>query len=68
MKLHPITNQGKPDTRYSIEKEYCGHPESRFVVRFCGEWVGQSLFYSAAILLATSHNCQRKGAAIIVSK
>lgn len=30
------------DARYSITLEHCGYPEARHVVRFCGEWVGQS--------------------------
>jgi hypothetical protein len=67
MKSHPVTNDGKADTRYEIEREFCGHLEKRFVARFCGEWIGQSKFYSAAVMLAVGHNCQRKGCAIIVS-
>jgi hypothetical protein len=63
MKLHPITHEGgKPDLRYSIAQEFCGHAEKRFVARFCGEWIGQSISYPGAVLLAVGHNCQRKGA------
>ena len=30
------------DKRYSIAREYCGYDTPRWVVRFCGDWVGQS--------------------------
>lgn len=29
------------DNRYTITKEYCGYPEAKYILRFCGEWVGQ---------------------------
>lgn len=58
---HPILK----DSRYTIAKEFCGQPEARFVVRFCGEWIGQSKFYSSAVMLAVGHNAQRHGALVI---
>ena len=53
------------DSRYEIKREGCGYDDARFVARFRGEWVGQSLFYSSAVLLCVGHNCGRKGAPII---
>ena len=53
------------DSRYEIKREFCGYEDARFVARFRGEWVGQSLFYSSAVLLCVGHNCGRKGAPII---
>ena len=64
MKQHPVTINGEPDTRYSIEKEDTLNIASRFVARFCGEWIGQSQFYSSAVLLAIDHNSRRKGAMV----
>lgn len=29
------------DTRYTADLEYCGYPERRFVLRFCGVWIAQ---------------------------
>lgn len=69
MKLHPVHHDdGSLDRRYSIEKEFCGYPEPRFVVRFCGDWICQSPYYTAAVMRAVGHNMQRKGAAIIVGQ
>jgi hypothetical protein len=28
------------DGRYSVTLEFCGQPRKRWVVRFCGEWIG----------------------------
>lgn len=61
---HPISK----DARYTIQKEYCGYPEPRFVVRFCGEFIGQSKFYGSALMLAVGNSCQRRGCNVIVAK
>lgn len=69
MTYHPIHHaDGSIDHRYSIAKEFCGHPEPRFVVRFCGDFICQSKFYTAAVMRAVGHNCQRKGAVVIVEQ
>lgn len=60
MKKHPIKDQ-----RYSVEKEFCGYSEARYVLRFCGEWVMQSPSYSACVVRAASESAQRRGCAIV---
>lgn len=50
------------DRRYSIAKEYCGYSEPRFVLRFCGEFVAQSLSYSAMATRAIGEHARRSGA------
>lgn len=45
----------KPDNRYTITREYCGHPEPRYIARFCGEWLGQSYNKSDAERIAAEH-------------
>lgn len=63
---NPIRHDnGKIDARYSIALEYCGYEKPRYVARFCDEWIGQSAFYSSALMLATGHNARRKGALVI---
>jgi hypothetical protein len=47
------------DSRYTIAMEYCGYAEPRYVVRFCGQWVGQSANRSDARQIAESHNRAR---------
>lgn len=64
-KQHPITNNGRTDERYSVRLEYCGHEKPHYVVRFCGEWIGQSQFYGSALMLASGHNARRNGALVI---
>lgn len=61
MKTHPISS----DQRYTVTREFCGHKEARFVARFCGEWIGQSISYPTAVLLATGHRLKRAGALIV---
>lgn len=53
------------DHRYTVEKEFCGHPAPQFIARFCNEWIGQSQFYSSAALLAIGHDANRRGLPII---
>ena len=66
-KRHPVTHDnGKPDFRYSVALEFCGHAKPHYVARFCDdEFIGSSEFYSSAALLAIGHNARRKGAMII---
>ena len=41
----------RPDERYTITREFCGHRGMRWVVRFCGAWIGsRSTFDRAARL------------------
>ena len=69
MTYTPIHHEdGSVDRRYTIAKEFCGYAEKRFVARFCGDWIGQSQFYTAAVMLAVGHNMRRKGAAVIVGQ
>lgn len=47
------------DKRYSISLEWCGYPEQRYVVRFIGDWIGQSKKPSGAILKSIFHQDKR---------
>lgn len=47
------------DKRYQIAQEFCGYPEPRWVVRFLGQWIGQSASYQQAQDLAQIHNANR---------
>jgi hypothetical protein len=64
MKMHPI----RSDQRYTITKEFCGHVEPRFVLRFCGEWVMQSQFYANVLIRAVGDSAMRRGAVAIEGK
>ena len=58
MENYPVThNNGAIDRRYTITQEYCGHDGPRYVARFCGEWIGQTMSYSGAVLKAIGHKC-----------
>ena len=61
MKMHPISS----DERYTVQREFCGHKEARYVARFCGEWIGQSMGYSQSVMLCTTHRMRRNGSPII---
>jgi hypothetical protein len=56
------------DRRYTVTKEFTGHAKPQWVVRFCGEWVASSPFYSSAVVRAVGHNAERMGAPVIVAK
>lgn len=43
------------DKRYNIAREYCGYDTPRWVVRFCGDWIGQSASQQTARDLAQAH-------------
>ena len=47
------------DKRYSIELEFCGYSTPRYVVRFCGKWIDQSVSKQTAIAAAVDHNINR---------
>ncbi len=47
------------DKRYSISREFCGYAEARYVVRFCGDWIGQSKFKARAVKLAIAAKGRR---------
>lgn len=59
--LHPIAN----DKRYSIALEYCGQTSQRYVLRFCGEFIAQSISRASMVTRAVGHNAQRQGALIV---
>lgn len=61
MKTYPI----KSDSRYSIALEFCGHPEKRYVLRFCDEFIASSISRSAMAVRAVGHNAVRNGALVI---
>lgn len=64
MKSHPVSS----DSRYTVAREFCGHAEPRFVVRFCGDWVGQRTTYPAAVTLAVGEAARRRGALTITEQ
>jgi hypothetical protein len=53
--IHPI----KSDERYSLTKEFTGHEKPQWVVRFCGQWVDSSAFYSSAVVKAVVSKASR---------
>lgn len=53
-----MTNR-KTDSRYSCIKEYCGYAEPRWVVRFCGQWLGQSFNKPIAQAIIVAHQQTR---------
>jgi hypothetical protein len=61
MKKHPIQS----DSRYTITKEFCGQQEARFVLRWCGEFIDQSPFYSSMLTRAVGHKAVRNGSPVI---
>lgn len=47
------------DSRYTIEKEYCGYLYSKWVLRFCDEWIDCFDEYHQAQNHAIIHNLKR---------
>lgn len=47
-----------PDERYSINLEYCGYEDWRFVLRFCGDWVSQHKTELQAVKACRDHRAQ----------
>jgi len=62
--MHPV----RSDNRYTITKEFCGYEKPRFVLRFCGEWIMQSPFYSIVLTRAVGDSAMRRGAVAIEEK
>lgn len=56
-----MNRPGKPvrDRRYTIRREWCGYLQRRYVVRFCGDWVGQREDRIAAAALMKAHQAKR---------
>lgn len=48
------------DPRYTIALEYCGYDTPRWVVRFCGDWIGQATTRVKAREMATEHKYERE--------
>ena len=51
----PVLNDG----RYTCRLEWCGYPERRFVIRFCGQWIAQAIKLGDAIAAAQAHKKHR---------
>ncbi len=47
------------DRRYTINCEYCGYAEPRYVARFCDEWIGQDKTRADASALISRHKTAR---------
>jgi hypothetical protein len=62
--MHPI----KSDSRYAITQEYCGYPEPRYVLRFCGEWIAQSISKASMVTRAVGHKAMRNGALVVTEQ
>lgn len=64
--MTPITHEsGKPDTRYTVEREHTGADRPHWVARFCGERIGSSISYSSAVAKAAGHDAARRGALVV---
>lgn len=71
--LYPVTHKegpmkGKPDRRYSVALEYCGHEKPMWVARFAGEFLSSSAFKGSAQMLALGHDCRRRGALVFTEQ
>lgn len=58
-----LTSHSSPsprDARYSVAREYCGHPTARHVARFCGDWLGQSATRAGALAIVRAHSAVRR--------
>lgn len=64
MKTYPI----KTDTRYTITQEFSGHAEKRHVLRFCGDFIAQSISYTSMAVRAIGHKAERNGAMVITEQ
>jgi len=54
-------DDGKRDKRYAIRLEFCGEESPRYVLRFCGEWLGAFRSIPQATLRAVGHKNIRLG-------
>lgn len=50
-----IVKHFKEDARYTLSREYCGYAKPRYVIRFCGDWVGQDKTKSGAAMIYIAH-------------
>lgn len=58
----------KSEPGYTVDLEFCGYATKRFVLRFCGDFIGSFLTYGSAVVRAVGHNNIRKGATPIVEQ
>lgn len=49
---HP---DGTIDNRYSINKEWCGQTEAKFIIRFCNRWIDKADTIEQAEEIALRH-------------
>ncbi|MBS3648813.1 hypothetical protein KEU06_09365 [Pseudaminobacter sp. 19-2017] len=65
MTHYPLTHvDGSADKRYSIAKEFCGHADRRWVLRFCGEFVKSSISFASVAIRAAGHRSALNGQVI----
>ena len=62
--IRPIRN----DARYTIALEWCGYEKPHHVLRFCGEFVAQSISAASMIVRAAGHKAIADGAVAIEAK
>ncbi len=55
----------RSDQRYTITREFCGHEQPMWVIRFCGEWVACKKHRGAALMLAAGESARRRGCAVV---
>lgn len=64
MKIRPVSS----DSRYTITLEYTGKADPQYVLRFCGEWIASSAFYSSMVTRAIGESQVRRGALVITEQ
>jgi len=57
--LSTMLSKHLKDQGYTLEKEYCGYPEKRYVLRFMGEFVASALDKKELVLTAILHDDER---------
>lgn len=57
--MKPKHDNGKPDTRYTVTKEFDGRAVAHHVARFAGEHIGSHTNAQAAWELCTQHQRER---------
>lgn len=55
----------KSDARYTVSREHCGQDGMRYVARFCGEWLGQSISRNSMIMRCVGDSARRRGCAVV---
>lgn len=61
-------DDGTTDKRYTIRPEFCGYEQPRYVLRYCGEYVANSISLSSMIMRAAGHRAVANGAEIITEQ